>query len=90
MNAHWFTSLDDARSKMNDWRREYSEFRPRSAIGNTVPISLMNGSSPPADQNSGNTSWRWNPRQTFSGDLVVDSRITSSGSNLTREASIPL
>lgn len=47
LNAHWFMSLDDARSKMEDWRRDYNEFRPHSAIGNKVPISLMNGSSAP-------------------------------------------
>jgi len=45
LNAHWFMSLDDARIKMEDWRRDYNEFRPHSAIGNKVPISLMNGSS---------------------------------------------
>ncbi len=50
LNAHWFRSLDDARAKMEDWRRDYNEFRPHSAIGNKVPISLMNGlSAPPAE-----------------------------------------
>ena len=47
LNAHWFMSLDDARVKMEDWRTDYNEFRPHSAIGNRVPISLMNGSSAP-------------------------------------------
>lgn len=47
LNAHWFMSLDDARAKMEDWRRDYNDFRPHSAIGNKVPISLMNGSSAP-------------------------------------------
>ena len=41
LNAHWFMSLDDARIKMEDWQRDYNEFRPH----NKVPISLMNGSS---------------------------------------------
>jgi putative transposase len=45
LNVHWFMSLDDARIKMEDWRRDYNEFRPHSAIGNKVPILLMNGSS---------------------------------------------
>lgn len=44
LNAHWFKSLDDARTKMEDWRRDYNEVRPHSAIGNKPPISLMNGS----------------------------------------------
>lgn len=25
LNAHWFLTLDDARSKMEDWRRYYNE-----------------------------------------------------------------
>jgi len=45
LNTHWFMNLDDARQKMEDWRRDYNEIRPRSAIGNKPPISLMNGSS---------------------------------------------
>jgi putative transposase len=45
LNTHWFLSLDDARQKMEDWRRDYNEVRPHSAIGNKAPISLLNGSS---------------------------------------------
>lgn len=49
LNTHWFMSLDDARTKMEAWRRDYNEVRPHSAIGNKPPIALMNGSpaSPP-------------------------------------------
>jgi len=50
LNTHWFMSLDDARSKLEEWRKDYNEVRPHSAIGNNPPISLMNGSgwaSPP-------------------------------------------
>ncbi len=47
LNAHWFMSLDDAREKMEDWLKDYNEVRPHSAIGNKVPISLLNGSSAP-------------------------------------------
>ena len=42
LNTHWFLSLDDARAKMEEWRRDYNEVRPHSAIGNKPPISLMN------------------------------------------------
>jgi putative transposase len=45
--THWFLSLDDARQKMEDWRRDYNEVRPHSAIGNKAPISLLNSSSAP-------------------------------------------
>ncbi|MCP3367761.1 integrase core domain-containing protein, partial [Bradyrhizobium cajani] len=47
LNTHWFLSLDDARQKMEDWRRDYNEVRPHSAIGNKAPISLLSGSSAP-------------------------------------------
>ncbi|WP_322790971.1 IS3 family transposase (plasmid) [Rhizobium indigoferae] len=50
LNQHWFLTLADAREKMEDWRREYNEFRPHGAIGNKVPISLMKSggaTSPP-------------------------------------------
>lgn len=47
LNTHWFMSLDDARSKMEAWRRDYNEVRPHSAIGNNPPISLMKRSKPP-------------------------------------------
>jgi putative transposase len=42
LNTHWFMSLDDARRKMEEWRRDYNEVRPHSAIGNKVPITLQN------------------------------------------------
>ena len=45
LNTHWFMNLDDARTKMEDWRRDYNEIRPHSAIGNQAPISLLISSS---------------------------------------------
>jgi hypothetical protein len=50
LNTHWFMSLDDARVKMEAWRRDYNEIRPHSAIGHETPIELMkrSGGSPPA------------------------------------------
>lgn len=41
LNAHWFLSLDDAREKLETWRRYYNEQRPHGAIGYNVPISLQ-------------------------------------------------
>jgi len=48
LNTRWFMSLDDARSKMEAWRRDYNEVRPHSAIGNKPRIALMNGSPAPS------------------------------------------
>jgi putative transposase len=45
LNAHWFMSLDDAHQKMEEWRRDYNEVRPHSAIGYKPPVSLINSSS---------------------------------------------
>ncbi|MCC0055317.1 MAG: IS3 family transposase [Rhodobiaceae bacterium] len=42
LNAHWFLTLADAREKMEDWRRDYNEVRPHSAIGYNVPVALQN------------------------------------------------
>lgn len=59
LNAHWFMSLDDARSKMEDWRRYYNEERPHSGIGQKVPILLHNtggASSPSSVKEAENSS----------------------------------
>lgn len=50
LNEHWFLTLDDAWSKMEDWRNYYNEERPHGAIGNRCPIILQNhggAASPP-------------------------------------------
>lgn len=40
VNAHRFTSLADAREKLEAWRRHYNEDRPHSAIDHNVPIAI--------------------------------------------------
>ena len=37
LNEHWFLSLDDARNKLEAWRRDYNEERPHSALDNATP-----------------------------------------------------
>jgi len=41
LNEHWFLSLDDAREKVEAWRREYNEERPYSALGNATPEEFV-------------------------------------------------
>ena len=41
LNTHWFLTLEDARRKLENWRREYNELRPHGAIGNKAPITLI-------------------------------------------------
>ncbi len=44
LNASWFLSLEDARSKCEAWREDYNEVRPHSAIGNKAPMELARAS----------------------------------------------
>ncbi len=37
LNENWFMSLDDAREKVEAWRRHYNEDRPHSALGSLSP-----------------------------------------------------
>ncbi|MBB2962661.1 transposase InsO family protein [Methylobacterium sp. R2-1] len=37
LNANWFLSLADARSKIETWRRQYNESRPHTALGWLTP-----------------------------------------------------
>ena len=37
LNAHWFTTLGDAKEIIEAWRREYNESRPHRALGERTP-----------------------------------------------------
>ncbi len=37
LNTNWFLSMEDARAKIESWRREYNEFRPHSSLGERTP-----------------------------------------------------
>jgi putative transposase len=37
LNVNWFLSMDDAREKVESWRRDYNEERPHSSLGNATP-----------------------------------------------------
>ena len=40
LNTHWFLSLDDARSKIEAWRRDYNECRPHTSLGWMTPAEF--------------------------------------------------
>ena len=40
LNAHWFLSLADARSKIEAWRRHFNESRPHTALGWLTPMEF--------------------------------------------------
>ena len=37
LNENWFLSLEDAREKVQAWRKEYNRQRPHSSLGNLSP-----------------------------------------------------
>lgn len=41
LNTHWFLSLDDARQKIEQWRRDYNRYRPHSSLGNKTPEEFV-------------------------------------------------
>jgi putative transposase len=40
LNENWFLSLDDAREKVEVWRKEYNRHRPHGALGNLTPVEF--------------------------------------------------
>jgi len=40
LNVNWFLSLQDARYKIEFWRREYNEFRPHSSLKDLTPDEI--------------------------------------------------
>ncbi|MFZ0432031.1 MAG: IS3 family transposase [Candidatus Acidiferrales bacterium] len=48
LNVNWFLSLQDARGKIEAWRRHYNESRPHSALGDVPPSEFASkgGASP--------------------------------------------
>ncbi len=40
LNASWFLSMADARQRINEWRIDYTENRPHSALGNLTPSAF--------------------------------------------------
>jgi putative transposase len=41
LNEEWFESLDDARKKIEAWRRDYNEDRPHSSLGYLSPAQFV-------------------------------------------------
>ncbi|WP_425519683.1 integrase core domain-containing protein, partial [Xanthomonas euvesicatoria] len=52
LNAHWFLSLADARSKIEAWRRFYNEERPHSALA-WNPCGIRPRTRVPSEFNEG-------------------------------------
>jgi len=37
LNVNWFLSIEDAREKIESWRKDYNGFRPHSSLGDLTP-----------------------------------------------------
>jgi putative transposase len=43
LNTNWFLSLEDARCKIESWRRDYNEYRPHSSLQGLTPDQVESG-----------------------------------------------
>lgn len=41
LNVNWFLSMEDAREKIEKWRRDNNEFRPHSSLGDLTPQQFV-------------------------------------------------
>jgi putative transposase len=37
LDQHWFANIEEARQKIEEWRKDYNQHRPHSALGNKRP-----------------------------------------------------
>ena len=45
LNENWFTTLDDARTTIETWRRDYNQVRPHSSLNNMTPEEFANAAA---------------------------------------------
>ena len=38
LNTNWFLSMEDAKEKIEAWRKDYNEWRPHSSLDNMTPM----------------------------------------------------
>jgi putative transposase len=50
LNLHWFETLEDARQKIEAWRREYNESRPHQALNEQTPEEFARWARSSGDQ----------------------------------------
>jgi len=47
LNEHWFNGLEEARQIVEQWRQDYNEQRPHSALGNQTPREFARAAASP-------------------------------------------
>lgn len=43
LNTNWFIPLEDAKLKIESWRRDYNEYRPHSSLKGLTPSPVDSG-----------------------------------------------
>jgi putative transposase len=56
LNENWFTSLPDARQKIEEWRKDYNQRRPHSALGYRTPEEFAQATAAAGYGKDGDTS----------------------------------
>jgi putative transposase len=41
LNQHWFLSMEDAISKIEEWRKDYNQVRPHSSLRGKAPEEFL-------------------------------------------------
>jgi hypothetical protein len=76
LNVEWFTSLDEAREKLTNWRDHYNHYRPHSALDDRAPavFAALHGIRPMRFARSEPNTATGEPRQAFASpaDTALD------------------
>ena len=73
LDTHWFASLEEAKEKIEAWRKEYNESRPHRALGERTPMEFANEVAASRDfielQTAENSPWTWSKKH---GPITCD------------------
>jgi putative transposase len=56
LEENWFTSLEDAKMKIEAWWKDYNEHRPHSSLGNETPRGICGEPGTISDRKNGEDS----------------------------------
>lgn len=59
LNENWFTSLDQAKRLIENWRKEYNEFRPHSSLNGRTPNEVIDGYIKKEERKTGTSNLGW-------------------------------
>lgn len=59
LDAHWFTTIAEAKQLIEAWRREYKESRPHRVLREHTPGEFAAQRELTSSQETENSPWRW-------------------------------